>query len=310
MTRIAALRRFFALVAGGGLVACTMLAGIDDFHVGECKGGKCERGDSSSPPIIEQPPDSGPAPVVEGGAACPGKEAPKAIRVGSGDNTFCIDTTEVSVGQYREFLDAKVATTSQPPVCAWNKTFEPFRTPLEIEAGTTPATDLPVTQIDWCDALAYCTWAGKYLCGRVEKGKKLGPVTTEGLSDYQSHQWMLACSAEARLRYPYGGVFDPSRCNVKDLDAGKLLPVGSLATCVGGFEGLHDMVGNAWEYFDGPCKTDAGDAAVGEGSESDLCMLKGASYLDLGDQNDCHLNSGPLRRDFHGVNVGFRCCSD
>lgn len=304
---LVAARRLLALVAGGGLVACTMLAGIDDLHIGDCKGGRCDS-DGSSPPLVEQPPDSGPAPVVEGGSPCPGKSLPPAIRVGSGDNTFCIDTTEVSVGQYGQFLEAGVLAATQPPVCAWNKTFEPFRTPAEIDAGTTPASDLPVVQIDWCDALAYCTWAGKYLCGRVERGSKVGPVTEEGLSDYQSHQWMLACSAEARLRYPYGGVFDPNRCNVKDMDAGGLRPVGSLPGCIGGFQGLHDMVGNAWEFFDGPCKVDAGDA--GEGPESDRCMLKGASYLDLGDQNDCHLNSSALRRDFHGVNVGFRCCAD
>lgn len=308
MKRTAALTRIVGLVAGSGLVACTMLAGIDDFHIGECKGGKCERADTGSSSGNPTTDDSGPVPVVDSGSPCTGKEKPKAIRVGSGENTFCIDTTEVRYGDYKEFLDAKVSTSSQPGVCAWNKSFEPFRTEAEIEAGTTPAIDLPVTQIDWCDALAYCTWAGKYLCGRVEKGKKIGPVTEEGLSDYQSHQWMLACSAEARLRYPYGGVFDPKRCNVKDLDAGRLVPVGSLEGCIGGFEGLHDMVGNAWEYFDGPCDTDAGDG--GEGPESDTCLLKGASYLDLGDQNDCHLNSGPIRRDFHGPNVGFRCCSD
>lgn len=308
MKRLSVLRRILGVGAVSGLVACTMVAGIDDFHIGECKGGKCSRPETGGPSIIQQPPDSGPAPVIDSGVVCPGREAPKAIRVGSGDNTFCIDTTEVTVAQYKAFLEAKVEISSQPGVCLWNKSFEPFRTPAEIEAGTTPSTDFPQVQVDWCDALAYCTWAGKYLCGRVEKGKKIGPVTEEGLSDYQSHQWMLACSAEARLRYPYGGVFDPKRCNTKDLEAGTLKPAGSLDTCIGGFEGLHDMVGNAWEYFDGPCKTDAGDG--GEGTESDTCLLKGASYLDLGDQNDCHLNSGPIRRDFHGPNVGFRCCSD
>jgi sulfatase modifying factor 1 len=300
-------RKVFGVVAGGGLVACTMVAGVDDFHIGECKGGKCEREQKDTGPgVVEQPGDSGPAPVVDSGSACQGNDKPTMIRVGSGANTFCIDTREVSVANYKEFLAAAVPPGNQPALCAWNTTFDPFRTAAEIEAGTEAAPELPVTQVDWCDALAYCTWAGKYLCGRAENGKKVGAVTDEGLSDYQSHQWMLACSAEARLRYPYGGVFDPARCNVKDRDAGKLEPVGTLPGCIGGFEGLHDMVGNVWEYFDGPCK----DGGVDGGPESDTCLLKGASYLDLGDQNDCHLNSGPIRRDFHGVNVGFRCCSD
>lgn len=306
------LRRLFIAGIASGVVACTVVAGIDDLHIGECKGGHCERTDGNTPPIKEPETDSGPVSVVDGGSPCTGKPLPPAIRVGSGDNTFCIDTTEVSVSNYQEFLTANVSPSSQTGSCTWNKSFTPERTAAQIEAGV-PA-NFPVTDVDWCDAIAYCEWAGKYLCGRVEKSHKVGAVEKDGLLNYQSHQWLLACSAEARLRYPYGGDYIAGRCNLRDLDAGGLVGVGTLSGCVGGFEGLHDMVGNAAEWFDGPCQSDGGlkDASAMEGAEGDSCSLKGAAYDEVGDQAayGCAYDSPPVRRDHHAPNIGFRCCSD
>jgi formylglycine-generating enzyme len=184
----------------------------------------------------------------------------------------------------------------------WNTSYEP-----DPVGGP---EDIPVRGVDWCDAFAYCTWAGKYLCGVVENGRKTGPVTLATTSDFRSHQWLLACSAEARQRYPYGGIFDPSKCNLADYDARAPLPATS--TCVGGFAGLHDMIGNVWEWYDGPCRADGSlevDGGDG-GPASDNCFLKGGSFTDRGAAYDCRLDINNIRRDHHGSNVGFRCCSD
>jgi formylglycine-generating enzyme required for sulfatase activity len=243
--------------------------------------------------------------VIDSGVPCTGKPLPQGLRVGSTSNSFCIDTTEVSNLQYDLFLNGKVDPKTQPSVCAWNASFERERP----DGGGDP--NAPAVGVDWCDALAYCTWAGKSLCGKVENGKKTGPVTPEGLSDYTSHQWMLACSAEGRLRYPYGGLHDPGKCNLGDLDAGHPLPVGTAPGCIGGYQGLHDLVGNVWEWFDGPCKGGALEVDGGDGGPaSDSCILKGGSYADFGAAVDCRYESGAVRRDLRGSNVGIRCCAD
>lgn len=305
MTR-SLLRRLFIAAAGSTLVACGIIAGIDDYHIGDCKGGQCGPDAAFADDVAVL--DSGNVPVADTGVACVGKQSPPAIRVGDPDNTFCIDATEVTNGDYAQFLAANVPVTAgQPGVCQWNTTFTP--TPLippDADAAPPPA-NFPVVNVDWCDAFAYCAWAGKYLCGSVANGHKIGPVTQDGLSDFKSHQWLLACSAEARLRYPYGGTFDPTQCNLADLDAGGLIEAGS-PRCIGGYEGLHDMIGNAWEWFDGPCQTDAG--APDAGAAADQCIIKGGSFADEGASFDCRLDLTGIRRDFHGTNVGFRCCSD
>jgi formylglycine-generating enzyme len=291
------MRRAF-VVASVALASCTTIAGIGDYVIGECKGGNCT-GDADTGAL---PSDSGPAPADDSGVPCQGTAEPLAVRIGSPGNTFCIDSTEVTVGQYKAFLAAGVAPSSQPPACVWNTSFAPDPS----DAGA----NVPVTGVDWCDALAYCTWAGKYLCGVVENGKKVGPVTLERTSDFRSHQWLLACSAEARQRYPYGGLFDPSKCNLADYDAGA--PVPATSTCVGGYAGIHDMIGNVWEWYDGPCRADGSlevDGGDG-GPASDNCFLKGGSFLDRGGGYDCRLDINNIRRDHHGTNVGFRCCSD
>jgi formylglycine-generating enzyme required for sulfatase activity len=304
-----ALRRGIALAIIGSVLACGVIAGIDDLMIGQCKGGVCLP-DGGEPDSTFDP-DTGILPSVDSGVVCVGKPSPIAVRVGSEGNTFCIDSTEVSNAHYKQFLSAKVDLNSQPRECLWNKSFDPERFGGP-EAGP-PPDQVPVVGVDWCDALAYCKWAGKYLCGKVENGKKVGPVTLEGTSDYKSHQWMLACSAEARLRYPYGGLYDQGKCNLFELDAGRPLPVGSTPGCVGGYQGVHDLVGNVWEWYDGPCRADAGleppDAGDG-GPASDDCWLKGASYSNTGPAFDCRYDLSGIRRDLRNPTVGFRCCSD
>ena len=203
------------------------------------------------------------------------------------------------------------ATVEQPPTCVWNTTFAP----AEFDGGKAGPAD-PIVGVDWCDALAYCAWAGKYLCGRVDGSKKSGPVTADMLADFRAHQWMLACSAEGRLNYAYGGLYDPAKCNLAEYDsgAGKAVAtaVGSIPTCMGGYKGVFDMMGNVWEWYDG-CRADAGldppDAGDG-GAQAHACWVKGGSFLERnGGAYNCRVD-GTFRRDQKQVNIGFRCCSD
>jgi formylglycine-generating enzyme required for sulfatase activity len=306
-------RRVVAAVALTGataaVVACQALAGISDLVIGDCKGGPCpaEASTDELPPDL----DATISPPVDSGVPCVGKGA-ASIRVGAVDNdTFCIDTTEVSVADYNAFLSANVDPATQPAQCAWNVKFEPkVPPPVGDAAPLVLNPDDPVAYVDYCDALAYCTWAGKYLCGRFENSKKTGPVTAQDTADYQTHQWLLACTAGARLRYPYGGTVSPSKCNLLEYDAGKVEPVGSVPGCVGGFTGLHDMLGNVWEWYDGPCNAGSLEVDGGDGGpHSDGCGLKGGSFGDPSAGIDCRTDIS-VRRDYVGSNVGFRCCSD
>src|SRR5262249_40663852 len=109
--------------------------------------------------------------------------------------------------------------------------------------------DRPVHAVDWCDAFAYCAWAGKRLCGRIAGGSVDPTFGTDLASE---SEWYNACSRGGQHAYPYGDTYDPRACNGLEYGAGTgpQLPVGSLSSCTGGFAGLFDMSGNVSEWED------------------------------------------------------------
>jgi formylglycine-generating enzyme required for sulfatase activity len=298
------MRRALLAASFVALGACAAVVGIDGLEVGECKGGVCgpdaDDGDSGEPP----PPEETGSPdvaVPSGPCDAGGREAgPLLVRVGPASNTFCIDRTEVTFEQYGAFVEAGVDAATQDPECTWNTSFAPQA------AGN---GDFPVAGVDWCDAVAYCKWAGKYLCAKSVGSQRVGPVDVSDVGDYATHQWMIACSAQ-KNRWPYGAAQDASACNVGELDAGGALAVASMPSCEGAYPGVFDLVGNVWEWYDGPCRPDAGPDGGVAAPQSDECWLKGGGYNRTGDNIDCRVDGLGSTRDTKAAYVGFRCCSD
>ena len=244
------------------VAACAKVAGIDGLEVGECKGGGTCLAEGGLDDRAIVPGEDGPVvppdalPFDGAGKPCPSGKGAVMVRVGTSENNFCIDETEVTVKQYGEFTSSKDGSVAgQPTVCAWNK---------DYTAATGGQPDIPVAGIDWCDARAYCEWAGKRLCGKHQAGIFIGSVAQTELTDFTTHEWLVACSNLGQLNYPYGVIQQPTTCNTGENDAGRTLAVKSKAGCQGGFPGVFDMVGNLWEWYDGPCRPfDAGGDAAG-----------------------------------------------
>jgi sulfatase modifying factor 1 len=218
-----------------------------------------------------------------GDAACPGMAGPAAIRVGS----FCIDSTEVTNGQYADFLAQDGG--AMPAVCT------SFKTTHTPKVWPAPRVDTPVTYIDWCDAYAYCAWAGKRLCGKIDGGAATALTDT-------TDQWYSACThaGDGAHAFAYGNAFQPGTCNTPESDAGGVLPVASLPQCVGGYAGLHDMIGNAYEWE---------DSCVGTAGLNDLCVWRSGSYIDPSGSSQTCASAGSSARGLVQPDIGFRCCS-
>lgn len=204
---------------------------------------------------------------------------PTMVRVGS----FYVDSTEVTVGHYLGFLDARREDTDgQPGVCSWNTSF--------YDGTPSNPDNFPITNVDWCDARAFCAWAGKRLCGAIGGGA----VENADALEPSKSQWMLACGGENGASHPAGG--DPNDCN--STSGGGLRAVGSTATCEGFFPGLFDLEGNAAEWI---------DSCASETGAEDICYLVGGSHIDSKSYCTEYYDEWP-RNDF-ATPWGFRCCS-
>jgi formylglycine-generating enzyme len=221
--------------------------------------------------------------------------------------SYCIDSTEVTKGQYGAFLEASPRTDAQPAQCAWNTSLVPSRiagevTPEELWPFPPGQENDPVDWVDWCDARAYCSWAGKRLCGRVGGG-------SNAVADHahpERSQWFNACSAGGARVYPYGNKFSADACKGIDRER-KTSQTKAAARCKGAeppFDRVFDLSGNVREWEDS-CKDN--DPPPGSG-----CLLRGGGANAGGtdaDQLRCDAN---LWVDITtaAAAYGFRCCAD
>lgn len=134
--------------------------------------------------------------------------------------------------------------------------------------------DLPVTGVDWDEALAFARWEGKRLPTEFE--------------------WERAAQGPEQRSQPYGEVFDPSQVQVG------LAPVGRLGASS---EGVCDLTGNGWEWT-----ASAFGPYPNPSPHTELRTLRGGLNPARGHAS-AHLRAG-LRRDARDALVTFRCARD
>jgi formylglycine-generating enzyme len=316
--------RRIALVLVALLPACAAVTGLSEYRPTDCVPPQCGGEDAAvdtavvetSPPEVE--PDtileetSVDTAVVDSGVVDSGADiappdvppplctpiAPKLVTIGA----WSIDATEVTNSQYAAFLAAKGTDTSgQPAYCAFNTSYRPSAGWPAPEAQC----NLPVVHVDWCDAYAYCKWAGKRLCGSPAGGSSL----FSAFETISTSQWYAACSRSMASRFIYGSTYIAGAC-VDDAYDGKggvattdvRQPAGSVLTCRGAaapYDGLFDMNGNVMEWEDSCSdRKDGGDD----------CRARGGSYLEAWDKGDCD-EPKTVKRSVTAGDLGFRCCS-
>ncbi|MFV8754252.1 formylglycine-generating enzyme family protein [Nannocystaceae bacterium ST9] len=208
---------------------------------------------------------------------------------------FSISSTEVRNAHYAAFLE--IGFTQDflagwlPAECAWKNDFTPDDWP------NNPEPNKPVTDVDWCDAWAYCEWSGQHLCGKIGGG----PAPLGDLQNPATNQWYKACTGGGVKNYPYGLNYMAAACNGMDAGLGMLTDVGSLMTCVGGYAGIFDMSGNVWEW-ENSCDADPMVAV-----EDQECRQRGGSFYSNGPTLRCGIDS-VRARNFRNNNLGIRCC--
>jgi len=194
-------------------------------------------------------------------------------------DAFYMDVREVTVGQFREFVNQSGYSYNR-----WNDV-------AKYSAGD----EYPMVYVNWNDATAYASWAGKRL-------------PTEAEWEYAARGGLVG------KRYPWGDEINHDDANWGNTVSGKdkwryCSPVGSFEA--NGY-GLYDMAGNVWEwcqdwygsdyYNNSPTKNppgpDTGSKRVLRGGSWD------SSTFNLRVAN--RLNYFPTYRY---LDYGFRCVS-
>lgn len=156
-------------------------------------------------------------------------------------DTFWIDETEITAGQYRACVEAEFCAPPQTRGVRYQQCVEDgVCPPLEVEGDVAPEDILPVAGVTWEQATTYCTWVGARL-----------PTEAE---------WEKAARGTDGRRYPWGNNFDGKRLNYCDkncvadwrdlrTDDGYryMAPTGSYPAGASPY-GVLDMSGNVWEW--------------------------------------------------------------
>jgi formylglycine-generating enzyme required for sulfatase activity len=185
--------------------------------------------------------------------------------------------TEVTQAEYAQFLRRHPDMTAPR---SW-----PARDAFPPGLAT-----MPVVEVEWDDAMAYCRWA--YPNG--------GRLPTE-------EEWEWAARGAAGREFVWGDAFDEAAANYGPKSRGVLTPVGSFPAGKSP-EGVHDLAGNAYEWTASEMRRYDG-APVGE--LRGRRVIRGGSFRStlVGD-SDVALRAWyrnydvPARRS---ETIGFRC---
>jgi formylglycine-generating enzyme required for sulfatase activity len=250
--------------------------------------------------------------------ACPqGVAGAKQVLITTPDGAaYCIDEREAVYAEYKQFLEAKGNDLSgQPPECSHNESFVPRlddeqQAPYEF-ADCAPSQwlidtepDRAVNCVDFCDAWAFCDWAGKRLCGiRGADSTKVSAIDGElsHVARSTESEWFFVCSQGGTSKYPHGDTYESGTC----LDRAKLEMQGDEALAVRDtsnnecrgqsppFSDVFDMSGSVRQWVNvckQGCYSMGGTALTGE--------AVACGHEDLGSS---------LNANFQ---IGIRCCAD
>jgi formylglycine-generating enzyme required for sulfatase activity len=177
--------------------------------------------------------------AIPGGEYLVGDDRPSASSWpmhGVAVDTFAIDSTEVTVGQYKVFAAARGKSL-----------------PWDNE----PDNRLPVTGVNFPNAVEYCGW-------RATGGR----LPTE-------LEWEAAARGPQGFRYPWGNVWDANAANTAAQNQNRPIPVGSLRSGATS-TGVMDMIGNVWEWTSSPMRAYPGGRPLPDSLSQYLVIRGGA----------------------------------
>lgn len=215
-----------------------------------------------------------------------------------------VDPTEVTVTEYKAWLDTTPDASLQPAACSGNSFAPDASCMASAGAPSCASCAQPVVCVDWCDAYAYCAAHAQHLCGKLGGG--MNPY--DRYADAASSEWMNGCSAAGQFAWASGATVPSGaqECTYQGTQLDTSYAVGSRKNCKSpspGYAQLYDMSGNVAEW-ENSCEKSAES-----GAGSDACRTRGGSFASARDETRCDaVPASAYRRSDHAPTLGFRCC--
>ncbi len=198
---------------------------------------------------------------------------------GSAEEQDAVPVREIYISSF--YMDLREVTNIQ------YEKFDPFHKRSAFSADD----DMPVTNLTWGQAAAYCRWRG-------EKSNAEYRLPTEA-------EWEKAAKGGKNLTYSWGPEYTPDKGNTglqrKTATPSGTYPASSL--------GLYDLSGNVWEwcydwygkafYKDSPSSNPLGPAA------GDMKVVRGGSFR-FGRESCRTFARNAEKPDSPGGDIGFR----
>jgi hypothetical protein len=221
--------------------------------------------------------------------------------------TLLMDETEVTEGSYRQFL-GDIRDDESFDLARINHSECSVASATDLEpptfckpSCTKDCDNHPQVCVDWCDAWAYCSFYGQYLCGSLYGATESGAASTDWMlgpesGDAKGNAWVNACSA--------GGYDDDGyakACKVEPAMTSDVRkePMACATSRVArpGYSRFLGLQGNVSEWTN--------DCRIVEGESQ--CAIRGGSY-DPNSKPACEDRQMAPRQTTHEPTLGFRCC--
>ncbi len=230
---------------------------------------------------------------------------------------FAIGTTEVTRGQFKDFV-AATGHWKTEGCLAWSGTelaFDPNKSWLD--PGYPVTDDHPVACVSWWDARAYATW--------------LSRITGETYRLPSEAEWEYATRGGTQTAYPFGEEINAcDYANVSDISAKRDVPQWNNIDCDDGVGlgaapvasylpngfGLYDTIGNLWEWqadcyqesFEG---APVDGSAWGSGGQCGVVLDRGGGFSNVFPGHLRAANRSRAPSPFIAVySLGFRVVRD
>lgn len=235
---------------------------------------------------------------------------------------FRLGRTEVTVGQYRRFVDATQYVTETERFRGGNSSKKEETSPAKKvlvwrSPGYAITDDSPVTQLTWNDMITFCNWLsseerGELCYRRDDQGPWVRVQNANGYRLPTEAEWEFACRAGSTTHYSFGddvAALDDYAWFNRTAEKGAEIGARPVATKRPNPFGLYDMHGNVWErcqdfhnpnyYGKSPCLDPQGP----EVGSNRIVRGAGWHYFDLHCRSAYRNNYSPVART---GNAGFR----